>query len=1385
MLQLKRPSDPDQFQDIVLDLFNALYGRLDFELWGRKGQKQDGIDVVNWKLETIVQCGLKDINRNNVIVVKELKLKLEQDLASSIGKHSGKFQSFYLASTFSDDVQLQTLAQQLSTTHSLDIQYWGWNRISKEIEKFPELFQVKYPHLYLGNNPDVRLSVDKKYLAVPDYISRTIKKAISGIEDFASQKLIDLIEQEDAKIVLLAYPGMGKSKELEQLAHVFSHHQPLQLLPLYCRLNHYKGNLEELLSAENVKWKYPESSYLLLLFDAMDEIPKKYIEDFKIDIERFCAVRKNAKIIISCRNNFYRLEEEKQEGLLKGFQSFLLQPFSTDDINSLLASKWNYESKERFLQIAEQNKINDLLINPYYLIKLSEIFEKNSFDNLPLGRAEILEHLINVRIHTDKVTRGLTGEELRSQSVLLKKSIEKIAISIETLGRNILSEEDFQNIETDNKIRELLKHSFLFNKQNGSNENWQFEHNNIQEYLAAKVLSRQSFETIKKYVSYQPRHNFIVPTWANTLNLLVSVLDLRNPKFESLVSWMIEIEPGILVRSEYFKFELETRQEIFKRIFNNAKAKSIWIDRSHFNIDELAKFSGGGKEIVQFLIKEIKERHNHQSYIQAIILLGKLENAESLIPEITPILAEVVVSKENNTSARHYGWEAASRLKVKFEEFTPKYLKEINFKNSSGVRTGVYAYFLALSYCEKYLQILLEGIRAERNSGMARPGNDFETDDREEIRYGSESLYLGECLTQIKDGKLLYLMLDSFYADDLYINSYSIMDRTWELIVNNCINAYDEEKRLLQKIIDLTTKAFSRNHNNSYIEQFKRFADETNTSKDVFDYCIEKVATEWYHYREIFLTICNDELQQKIVDLYKKGQLNGNQIRFGRTILARLNESLHDQLQEMLLKDHGDEYQYQETVDWGQINKAGHKKDLELLFNKEKFLAELYSAFDGLGKEYLTFNDVWNNYRKNEDDHSGIIRETLLDYTREGRNVTRDALEKLQNDEQWEWFTISNLFYRQKNDAYYEITETQKKWIVNWCFGAIDKAKFKESFYVDEYGKIWYLQRDVFLVFYFLEYNLDFGEEKELEMLWYDYYAPRSNNSENEELKISKLLTKLIDKYGQAKIKGILLENIEHGTDNYHVYMPHFRICKELGIKEATDYVSTYFSKSNTDVHSKRELIEIFEKLDGNFTILESFLPNDLSDEYWDWGWTLVEFLIKSGSVIAKEKMNQIIAFEPRNEDNQQLKIASLLVVNGHIEGLVFLLKWVEKFKHNPEEHITLGSKALIELNKKESVGLLLKYFELANKLDFKQRRFDDQYNHVFEALLEIGKSDDMLFERVHSFISNLILSHNTERNKHIMGLHTFISELESRYYINKNIRLELEDVLKLNKMLV
>jgi len=388
--------------------------------------------------------------------------------------------------------------------------------------KSDELKDILYTDILHMINELLFPTIEKKpYNKIPDYINRKVCSHKEYDEKFRffkiekQQDLTNIISEQD-RVVLVGDAGTGKTTELNRIAFILSEKESV-FNPYLISLNTYTTQSICKLLPED--WnKIPKKNPVVIL-DGLDEIESKNKKDAIRNIERFSVNYPNVKIIISCRNNFYTSESENFSGTLKGFYDYILLDLEETEINKYINKKLEIQA-EIFSEIIIKNGLEDIIKIPFYLINLVDLFKKEK--NIPKNRTEIFEKIINLRIKQD-IEKYRTTIDLKKQENYIISILEIIALTMETLGRNYIYDEELEKIPQIKDKKEIIEFCMLEKKKQDTKIIWNFEHNNFQEYLAARILSRQPLEIIKKFTFLPPDYKVIIPSWLNTLSFLVSI----------------------------------------------------------------------------------------------------------------------------------------------------------------------------------------------------------------------------------------------------------------------------------------------------------------------------------------------------------------------------------------------------------------------------------------------------------------------------------------------------------------------------------------------------------------------------------------------------------------------------------------------------------------------------------------------------------------------------------------------------------------------------------------------------------------------------------------------------------------------------------------------
>lgn len=121
--------DEKEFELLVNDLCEAKYG-IEFQVYGRKGQKQSGIDGLSLSTnekQIVYQCKNKLINRDDA----KIQAELLEDLDNEVKSASTKFtciDRFIFANSFKQDAVLQDKATGLTHQYGFTVIVWSWGR---------------------------------------------------------------------------------------------------------------------------------------------------------------------------------------------------------------------------------------------------------------------------------------------------------------------------------------------------------------------------------------------------------------------------------------------------------------------------------------------------------------------------------------------------------------------------------------------------------------------------------------------------------------------------------------------------------------------------------------------------------------------------------------------------------------------------------------------------------------------------------------------------------------------------------------------------------------------------------------------------------------------------------------------------------------------------------------------------------------------------------------------------------------------------------------------------------------------------------------------------------------------------------------------------------
>lgn len=152
---LPRINNPQLFEVLVQDLLNAAHNTDSFQLFGRNGQDQSGIDIYSHERRVAVQCKQRDNYVLNNSDFNKLTTQFENDLYRAC-QSPLPFDTFILASTIQSYTYLQEMAAQLSDRYSKTVTFWGWNKIERLVFESKRVREEYYAGFF--RNLDVEIA---------------------------------------------------------------------------------------------------------------------------------------------------------------------------------------------------------------------------------------------------------------------------------------------------------------------------------------------------------------------------------------------------------------------------------------------------------------------------------------------------------------------------------------------------------------------------------------------------------------------------------------------------------------------------------------------------------------------------------------------------------------------------------------------------------------------------------------------------------------------------------------------------------------------------------------------------------------------------------------------------------------------------------------------------------------------------------------------------------------------------------------------------------------------------------------------------------------------------------------------------------------------------
>jgi hypothetical protein len=1212
----------ESFESLCMRLLIYVYEVENVSKYGTKGQNQSGFDVL---------VRNPDSGRYRLYQCKQVQKFDGGDLRSALDKwEKGKwfveteafviFSSDELISTgFIDEFEQQ---KKRLSEYNIELSKVGSNEIDHILKDFPdiveEFFGASWKEKFCLANSTTQIGIlagltkpKKQYAEVPHYIERMLLQANKRVEVFTGhfreelRSLFGCIEQalfysKPARLILKADAASGKSKELENLAYRYTMDEKC-IYPVLVRLVNFRSDLPAYVSSFFKDWNKLPPQNVLIMFDGLDEIPSAYFDDFIKEFNIFLQTNSHINIVASIRTNVFTsdigngIDEENK------LIPIYLNDLTIWEINDYLGKRLTGTELQRFDTFGQRKWVRELMYNPFYLCSLVDLFLNNE-KALPTNRTEVIDKIIQYKISKDKSKYGakIPVDELM-------KLADKLAIYLTLTGNNAIPESRLPEF-TPLPAGDVFRCGLFKVDDMGTGNIIQFEHNNFQEYLAAKKLSALPWDHLDDILFHNTGAPMLKPKMLNMANFLFTILPNGSPAFDLLFEKIRTTQSSILLQFERDKVSVDLRLQIFKSIILSGKAEGVYYLGGDFSGPDLCDFinysSGGFKFMVEEL--DTAEKPNHLYclldmiyYYQQPKVTSEAKNA------LLRAVKRIILTNGYDYAVYDRAIDILTMYRFFDDIILQKTIKQCPLIDHNMVRGAAVKYIDEGDFFNEYEYVLTSDQVLSKNS--------------EKIFAGLDRLYLDYVYKHLNAGNAVRLL--------------NYLGEAKERQKRYGYSGSSDSDHFLDRIYKRLGSLFYSTGNTEILDAYFKFLSilkfQTHKAKEwgkpmaFFDALPDRES----YFMPLFLKpgegteyilgyLFTEKLAEQLLSMFAAKEISEDQVNRLRWSLQSTNRTMHDHFQARLLKLYGQRFAYRPYPNWELINAEREKRDFYLIGNREEFLKEAKTIYrlinqikekpDGDESESL-FTLEYNEKKEIRDQvKSSIVFNVIHSYEIRGGYK---EFEKIFDQKGWDWFVFQQieeyLVAKKRDRIEPHLLDYYGKYLLKNIVPQIDFNKAITDGSDGEYTIHFHSQR---LIHYFQHNAVKLTPELTLELLKLDFQGHYTDHR-TEDKQEKPLFESIHDVSEPVPFKKAVLQNLGMSALSTQIRATHAVICARYGFQESAPLMLDILRDENFAGILKRDVVEALIKLTGDPAIFEVLLEEWKSIRL-EWQMKVVEYVM-------------------------------------------------------------------------------------------------------------------------------------------------------------------------------
>ncbi len=1143
---------------------------------------------------------------------------------------------------------------------------------------------------------------------------------------------------EESHIVLLGNAGSGKSTELAKLVETYQKEGAL-FVPIFSKLNTYHGgSIADFLPGEfqNV----PENIALLVL-DGLDEVETEYFNEAIQQIYSLGEKYPLLKLVVSCRTNFFELSVGGANGYLDGFLITRIDEITPSAIIQTMNE--NGLNGEEFYKEVQGCEYEDIITKPFFLNILSAVYQKRG--NLRGGRDKIFAEAIRL-----KLDAAATKEELlENHLVRCEHLLTRLALVMEYVGRNYLTADELNQVIPVENDRNIIGKCSIVSLFRG---NWSFEHNNIQEYFAARALSSLNLNSIKPLVSFGPDYKNIKPSWLNTLSFLVSIApdETRQP----LLDWIITNEPDTIIRFEPDRINDDIRNRVFAAIFKEFQDNELSIRSNKFTEAELGRFADtpASFELVKEAIGRTSNSVNNKITALRLLEFFSLHDGEER-QRIQQLILQFIGQHEDKPEVVYSAINVLVRCKLADQQTVDNFVAKYSGQEDAYYRATLYMLITQTENVDRYYKVLLEGVQMIANRNP-QPNKSSLWD---------ETAHLKRAFEAIRDPEAVDTTLEFFAKpfDERY-GFYSHKREVLQSLIKRAIVLFPEAPNLYSRVLDMYIN-YVKTSNREILALIGQFFEQTGTVLDAFIAVLNRSELGKFEKNHLLAFLLNSETIDFIISQAESEHVKVDEVaaiaddayyHTRNTPFDAAALELKQKAMERINIDFDDA-----GIDVRREKRRQHEQEsFDLLFNEEAFKAEAERFWQVIGKKRASWRDIWyfsNNTEYYLDRYfPGSVTTIIGELSRSTSYITKESTDAFMNHKVQLEFARVESIYNQLKSSDWTVSKEQLAYLEDWANRAAARIDLKKS--IGEDGRF---DAESLIIWYFVKHlHIKIRPDKLLDYsLFYDYIQGD----------IEAWYSPIVNQVGEEAFNARVIENLKSGLNVEKVWELNAEYALKKRLNESYDTIKSDLVRI-TEIGSVKAnvakcYLEATDDQEGLIDVLMQMKPQNSR-------WELVDLLAKGRS---QDKIHDYLLDVLNADEEKADKIAAAqrLTAMADEQGFNY---YADNGFDNPDlayrDELWLGYLiGLKTLNFLPRLMALLEQSLLPENQKDVFRRFDSQ---VLEALFNMGLQSEENFKEVTAAVRHLI----SNRAPKLNYLLRWLSQLDFQFKLNlsSDVRLDV-----------